>query len=88
LQADSDQTYFEVIVIGQTSNERLNPPTCRAHLSAEKSRLEDEIKRLVDSRKRVEADVSLKKKSITEKKRYYKKFRVKKRRKTHWCQLE
>jgi hypothetical protein len=44
------------------------PVANRAHLSAEKSRLEDEIKRLVDSRKLLEADVSLKKKSITEKK--------------------
>jgi hypothetical protein len=28
LRADSDQTYFEVIVIAQTSNEHLNAPTC------------------------------------------------------------
>jgi hypothetical protein len=55
------------------------PVAYRAHLSVEKSRLEDEIKRLVDSRILLEADISLKKKSITEKKRYYKKFRVKKK---------
>ncbi len=31
LWANSDQTYFKVIVIGQTSNERLNAPTCMCH---------------------------------------------------------
>ncbi len=59
------------------------PVAYRAHLSVEKSRLEDEIKRLVDSRILLEADISLKKKSITEKKRYYKKFRVKKKEDKH-----
>jgi hypothetical protein len=55
------------------------PVANRAHLSAEKSRLEDEIKRLVDSRKLLEADVSLKKKSITEKKKVLQKIQGEKK---------
>jgi uncharacterized protein YdcH (DUF465 family) len=45
------------------------PTATKEHLSAEKNRLEDEISRLVNSRKQLEADVSLKKKNITEKRK-------------------
>jgi len=64
------------------------PIADRAHLSVEKIRLEDEISRLVNSRKLLEADVSTKKKISLRKKRFNKKFRVKKRKYTHQCQLE
>jgi hypothetical protein len=63
------------------------PTATREHLSAERNRLEDEISRLVNSRKQLEADVSLKKKISQRTERFYKKFRAKKRKSTHQCQL-
>jgi len=47
------------------------PAANREHLSAEKNRLEDEISRLVNSRKQLEADVSPKKKKFTEKRKIF-----------------
>jgi hypothetical protein len=48
---------------------RALPSENRAYLSMEKKRVEDEIARLVGRRKQLEADVSLKKKHVTEKKK-------------------
>jgi ABC-type cobalt transport system substrate-binding protein len=48
---------------------RALPSENRVYLSTEKKRVEDEIARLVGRRKQLEADVLLKKKHVTEKKK-------------------
>jgi hypothetical protein len=48
---------------------RALPSENRAYLSTEKKRVEDEIARLVGRRKQLEADVSLKKMHVMEKKK-------------------
>jgi hypothetical protein len=57
---------------------RALPSANKAYLSMEKKRVEDETARLVNRRKQLEADVSLKKKHVTEKKKDLQKYRVKK----------
>ena len=65
---------------------RALPTANKDYLSAEKKKVEDEIARLVDSRKQLEADVSLKKKHLAEKKKDLQRIQGEKRKSIHQSQ--